>query len=42
MKKYYVEMPISEQVYKVLFENKSPLKAVRDLMTRNPKEETLD
>lgn len=42
MKKYNVEMPISEQVYKVLFENKSPLKAVRDLMTRNPKEETLD
>lgn len=42
MKKYDVEMPISEQVYKVLFENKPPLKAVSDLMTRDPKEESLD
>ena len=42
LKKYNVEMPISEQVYEVLFENKSPLEAVRDLMTRDPKEESLD
>ncbi len=41
-KKYDVEMPISEQVYKVLFENNSPLKAVRVLMTRDPKEESFD
>lgn len=41
MKKFYVEMPISEQVYKVLFEGKPPIKAVRDLMSRDPKEETL-
>lgn len=42
MKKYDVEMPISEQVNEVLFENKSPMEAVRDLMTRDPKEETLE
>lgn len=42
MQKYDVEMPISEQVYEVLFKRKSPRKAVRGLMTRDPKEETLD
>ncbi len=36
-KKYNVEMPITEQVYKVLFENKNPLEAVTDLMTRAKK-----
>ncbi|GAB4380347.1 MAG: NAD(P)H-dependent glycerol-3-phosphate dehydrogenase [Calditrichia bacterium] len=39
MRKYKVEMPISEQVYQVLFHNKNPQDAVRDLMTRDPKEE---
>lgn len=34
-----VEMPISKEVYRVLFENKSPHQAVTDLMTREPKEE---
>lgn len=34
-----VEMPISEQMYKVLFEGKSAAEAVRDLMSREPKEE---
>ncbi|TFB12343.1 NAD(P)H-dependent glycerol-3-phosphate dehydrogenase [Candidatus Marinimicrobia bacterium MT.SAG.3] len=34
-----IEMPISDQVYKVLFENKSPKTAVEDLMTRDPKSE---
>ncbi|MBN1404987.1 MAG: NAD(P)-dependent glycerol-3-phosphate dehydrogenase [Candidatus Omnitrophica bacterium] len=38
-KKYNIEMPITEQVYKVLFENKNPLKAVTDLMTRDKKAE---
>jgi len=38
-REYNIEMPISEQVYKVLFENKSPKKAVRDLMTRDLKSE---
>ena len=40
MERYDVEMPISEQVYRVLFENKSPHQAVYDLMTRDPKEES--
>ena len=34
-----IEMPISDQVYKVLFENKSPRTAVEDLMMRDPKSE---
>jgi glycerol-3-phosphate dehydrogenase (NAD(P)+) len=34
-----VEMPITEQVYKILFENKSPKEAVYELMSRNPKSE---
>ncbi len=37
-----VEMPISEQVFQVLFTNKSPLQAVYDLMTRDPKEEKFE
>ena len=32
-----VEMPITEQIYRVLFENKSPIKAMKDLMTRKSK-----
>ena len=32
-----IEMPITEQVYKTLFENKSPVDAMRDLMTRQSK-----
>ncbi len=39
--KYRVEMPIAEQVYRVLFENKPPAQAVHELMTREPKEEDL-
>jgi glycerol-3-phosphate dehydrogenase (NAD(P)+) len=35
-----IEMPITEQVYWVLFEAKSPKEAVRDLMTRAPKAES--
>ncbi|MBI3399599.1 MAG: NAD(P)H-dependent glycerol-3-phosphate dehydrogenase [Deltaproteobacteria bacterium] len=38
-KKHGVEMPITEQVYRVLYENKSPKDAVMDLMTRRVKEE---
>lgn len=37
--KYKVDMPIVREVYNVLYRNKSALKAVRDLMTRNKKEE---
>ena len=38
-KKYHIEMPITEQVYQVLFENKSAFDALQDLMQRGPKEE---
>ena len=38
-KKYEVEMPITEQVYYVLYKNKSPKDAVMDLMTRRLKGE---
>lgn len=38
-RKHSVEMPITEQVYKVLFESKPPLEAIDDLMTRKPKSE---
>ena len=38
-KKHDIEMPITEQVYRVLYENKSPKDAVMDLMTRRLKGE---
>ncbi|MDO8747159.1 MAG: glycerol-3-phosphate dehydrogenase, partial [Thermodesulfovibrionales bacterium] len=38
-KKYNVEMPIVEQAYKVLYEDKSPADAVNDLMNRALKSE---
>lgn len=37
--KHQVEMPITEQVYKILFEDKNPKQALLDLMSRNPKSE---
>ncbi|MFA5356033.1 MAG: NAD(P)H-dependent glycerol-3-phosphate dehydrogenase [Candidatus Omnitrophota bacterium] len=37
--KYKVDMPITREVYAVLYRNKSPRRAVRDLMTREKKEE---
>jgi glycerol-3-phosphate dehydrogenase (NAD(P)+) len=37
--KYKIEMPITKEVFAVLYKNKSPLKAVKDLMTRRSKEE---
>lgn len=39
-KKYKVDMPITAEIYKVLYENKSPKTAVQDLMTRSPKSES--
>ena len=36
-KKYNVEMPIVNTVYKVLFEGLDARIAIADLMTRNPK-----
>ena len=38
-RKYNIELPITQQVHAVLFENKSPLLAVNELMTREPKSE---
>jgi glycerol-3-phosphate dehydrogenase (NAD(P)+) len=38
-KKMRIEMPITEQVYKVLFEDKNPRVAVEDLMMRDSKPE---
>ena len=35
-KKYDVEMPITEQTYAILHEDKSPQDAIRELMTRRP------
>jgi glycerol-3-phosphate dehydrogenase (NAD(P)+) len=40
-KKMKVETPIADEVYKILFEDKDPVKATNDLMTRNMKIETL-
>jgi len=37
--KYGVEMPITQKVYEVLYKGKDPGDAVRELMTREPKEE---
>ncbi len=37
--KYGAEVPITTEVYRVLFENKPPEKAINDLMTRDPKSE---
>jgi glycerol-3-phosphate dehydrogenase (NAD(P)+) len=38
---YDVEMPITEQMYLVLFEDKNPRVAIRDLMMREPKPEAI-
>lgn len=37
--KYNIDMPIIKEVYYLLYKNKSPQKAVKDLMTRKSKEE---
>ena len=38
-KKHEVETPITNEVYKILFEDKDPIKATTDLMTRDMKTE---
>lgn len=38
-KKYGIEMPIITEAYKVLYENKAPKEAIRDLMTRPKRNE---
>ncbi len=37
--KLQIEMPITDQIYEVLFKGKSPKQAIVDLMTRSPKSE---
>jgi len=37
--RYKVDMPITKEIYNVLYKNKSPERAVYDLMTREKKEE---
>lgn len=37
--KYNVEMPITKEIYNILFEDKDPIKAVNELMVREPKSE---
>jgi glycerol-3-phosphate dehydrogenase (NAD(P)+) len=36
---HHIEMPIIEETYRILFEDKDPVAATTDLMTRNPKNE---
>ncbi|MCK4547121.1 MAG: NAD(P)-dependent glycerol-3-phosphate dehydrogenase [Candidatus Eisenbacteria sp.] len=38
-RKVGVELPITEQIHRVLFEDKSPAEAITELMTRDPKNE---
>ncbi len=38
-KKYHIEMPIVDEVYQILYENKDPKKALADLMARELKAE---
>ncbi len=40
-KKFNIEMPITKEVYSVVYRNKSPKKAVTDLMSRSLKKEDL-
>ncbi len=40
--KYNVEMPITKEIYNALFEDKDPIKAVNELMVREPKSEIED
>ena len=37
--KFGIEMPITEKIYEVLYENKEPGEAVKELMARAPKAE---
>ena len=38
-KKYNVDMPITNEIFNVLYKDKDPMKAVRELMLREPKSE---
>ncbi len=41
IRKYKIAMPITNEIYQVLFKNKNPRQAVSDLMTRQPKAEEI-
>jgi glycerol-3-phosphate dehydrogenase (NAD(P)+) len=41
-RRYRIEMPITEAVYEVLFEDKDVLQAITELMTRDPNPERED
>ncbi len=38
-KKHHTEMPITQAIYAIMFEDKDPRAAIRQLMTRQPKDE---
>ncbi len=38
---YEIDMPICEQMYEILYKNKDPRQALKDLMTRKLKEEKI-
>ncbi len=38
-RKHGVEMPITQKIYEIIYEGKDPASAVRELMTREPKDE---
>lgn len=40
-RRHQVDMPITESIFRILFEGQDPLKALNDLMTRTPKPERL-
>jgi glycerol-3-phosphate dehydrogenase (NAD(P)+) len=40
-RKLNIEMPITEQMHRVLFEDRNPKEAIRELMIREPKPETI-
>jgi glycerol-3-phosphate dehydrogenase (NAD(P)+) len=40
-KKYQIEMPICEQMYQILYQDKPPKEALKDLMTRKLKQEKI-
>jgi glycerol-3-phosphate dehydrogenase (NAD(P)+) len=41
-RQHRIEMPITEQMHRVLFENRSPREAIGELMVRDPKPETVE
>ena len=40
-KREKVEMPVTEEIFRVLYDNRAPMEALKKLMTRSPKEEAV-